>query len=700
MSAFERLGPALQYQVVNGLGFKELKPVQEVAIGPILDGKNVVVLAPTAGGKTEAALFPLLSRMDLEDWRPVSVVYVAPLRALLNNQESRFERYTGLVGRRAFKWHGDVAPGQRRGFLGDPADVLLTTPESLEVMLMSDRVPTARLFANLRAVVVDEIHAFAGDDRGGHLSALLERLSRFCGQDIQRIGLSATVGNPEAILDWAAGSSKREREVVRAPPSPVAPNLAVDFVATEQNAARVVAQLHPGLKRLVFVDSRRGVEGLGRQLRELGLDAFVTHSSLSLAERRDAEQAFEHGSNCVIVATSALELGIDIGDLDHVLQVDSPPSVAGFLQRMGRTGRRPDTTANFTFLATDDEALAMAAGVVHLFRDGYVEPVRLRRQAAHLLAHQILALSIQEGGVPVSDWWAWVERATPFQGLSAQDRDELVEHMLGEGILHLDGGRLSLGERGERLYGFRNFTELYAVFSTPQTLSVMWGTQEIGTVDAMFVEQEDLARLSFTLGARTWQAMSIDWTNAVVHVQPVQEGGQARWQGRAKLLDERLCQAIRWVMTGDGDDPSWSQRAKVRIQAIRAENKHLPEGGLHLEPEKLGHRLWTFAGGRANNLLAKVLESILGEKVTTANLAVRFREGAGTSEVGIRKAIAQLVAEGRPNEADALRFADTCATGRLSKFEPCLPERLRTRYLAELLTDAEGAARALRVGPA
>jgi ATP-dependent helicase Lhr and Lhr-like helicase len=197
---FERLSPALNYQIVNGLGFTELRPVQLNAVGPILDGENCVILAPTAGGKTEAAFFPLLSRMDTDDWKPVSVIYVAPIVALLNNQEHRLIRYAGLIRRRAFKWHGDVGAGQRKSFVREPSDILLTTPESLEVMLMSRTIPAKRLFQGLQAVVIDEIHAFVGDDRGGHLSALLERLSRYCARDVQRIGLSATVGNPEDIL--------------------------------------------------------------------------------------------------------------------------------------------------------------------------------------------------------------------------------------------------------------------------------------------------------------------------------------------------------------------------------------------------------------------------------------------------------------------------------------------------------------------
>jgi ATP-dependent Lhr-like helicase len=630
--------------------------------------------------------------MDAEDWRPVSVIYVAPIRALLNNQEARIERYAGLLGRRAFKWHGDVSTSRKQAFLDDPTDILLTTPESLEVMLMSARVPTARVFASLRAVGIDEIHAFVSDDRGGHLSAVLERLSRFCGKDVQRIGLSATVGNPGTILEWSQGSSRRDNEVVRAPPSSVSPEVALDFVGTEENAARVIAQLHPGKKRLVFVDSRRGVEGVGRALRGLGVEAFVTHSSLSIDERRAAEAAFENGRDCVIVATSALELGIDIGDLDHVLQVNAPSTVAGFLQRMGRTGRRPGTRPNCTFLATDNDSLWRAAALIRLWRSGFVEPVHLRRRAAHLLAHQILALAIQEAGVPASDWWAWVAHATPFQALTDADRAELTSHMLQESILHTDGGLLSLGVRGEKLYGFRNFAELYSVFSTPRILTVLWGTKEIGSIDAQFAEQEQTAKLTFTLGARTWRAMDVDWKNALVHVEPSDDGASARWQGSPQLFGRELCESMRQILQPETEDACWSARARARIQTLREEHPPIPAAGLYLEPEPSGFRLWTFGGGRANNLLAKVLESELGPKVAVNNLYLRFKEDAAKSEVGLRQALDRLRAEGRPNDTDALRFAADCARTRLSKFEPCLPERLASGYMAEALTDAPAAA--------
>ena len=195
MCAFDRLHPALQHQVVNALGWKSLRRVQELAIDAANEGSNLLILAATAGGKTEAAFFPMISRALAQPWDGLAVLYVSPIKALLNNQHERLERYYGLVGRRAAVWHGDVPAAARRRLRDEPPDCLLTTPESLEGMLVSGSVRHDRLFAYIRAVVVDEVHAFGRDDRGWHLLALLQRIGRLAGRDVQRIGLSATVGN-------------------------------------------------------------------------------------------------------------------------------------------------------------------------------------------------------------------------------------------------------------------------------------------------------------------------------------------------------------------------------------------------------------------------------------------------------------------------------------------------------------------------
>lgn len=699
MSAgFDRLTPALQYQIVNALGWRALRPVQEQTIDAVLDGKNCVVLAPTAGGKTEASFFPILSAMDAGAWRPVSVLYLSPILALINNQEDRVRKYAGLIGRRAFKWHGDVRQGERNKFLRDPADILLTTPESLEAMLMSSRIPARALFEGLQAVIIDEVHAFAGDDRGAHLSSVLERLSRFCGRDVQRIGLSATVGNPEEILRWVQGSSKREGVVVDPKGKKAVPDLSIDFVGGMANAAKVIRALHPGKKRLVFLDSRAKAEELGKLLNQQGVRTFVTHGSLSFTERRDAERAFHEGEDCVIVATSALELGIDVGDLNHVLQIDGPPSVASFLQRMGRTGRTPGTVPNCTFLANTEAGLLQAAAVVQLYREGFVEPIRASRRAAHILAHQIMALAIQLGGVVRGDLWAWLEGPSAFADLTLEEREAVLEHMLSEGILSDQGGRLWLGELGEKRFGSANFRNLYAVFDAPRLIRVQWNANEIGSVDSSFLatlDEQDQPG-SFLLGGKPWLITHIEWERGICNVRPAPEGKAPRWGGGSRFLGFELCQAIRRVLIGTGEDAAWSERARKIIQTERDAHAFLQDEPAPMMEVSDEIEWWTFAGGTANVLLARMLETELGGKVTAHNFKLVLKDGAGSSRVAVRKFLEALAAQSRPSEEDARRHAEEAARSRISKFQICLPEPLLLELLSRAATDVAGARRAVQ----
>lgn len=697
MSAFDRLTPALQYQIVNTMNWQQLYPVQELAIEAIVDGKNCVVLAPTAGGKTEAALFPLLSLMDAEDRPAVSMLYVAPIRALLNNQETRLQALSALVGRTAFKWHGDVGQSARKRFLREPAHVLAITPESLEAMLIGAKVPVRRLFAALQAVVVDEVHAFADGDRGGHLMAVLERLSRFSQHDIQRIGLSATVGNPDEIGRWLQGTSQRERVVIDPPREAGAPQLSLDFVGHLENASVVIEALHRGRKRLVFADSRRTTEELAHHLGQHGVDVHVSHSSLSMSERTAAETAFTEGTNCVIVATSALELGIDVGDLDHVLQIDCPSTVSSFLQRMGRTGRRPGTTANCTFLVLKEQKLIQAAALLRLQARGFVEDVQPAKAATHLLAHQIMALTLQETGVPTADWWSCVSGAAPFAELAAADRAELVEHMLAEDILVEADDRLILGESGEKLYGRRHFMDLYVVFSTPRVFRVLWGPTEVGTVDSFFVEQADKEQLAFVLAGKPWQVVDIDWRRGICVVVPAPANKFPRWMGEPVLLSWDLCQAMREVLIDDQEDPWWSKRTRQAFQTIRAEYTFLRDNPMPFSEEPGTLRWWTFAGGKANNLLAHLLEKKLGGKVTPNNTALTFSLGAEKSEAAIRLAVRELKESGGPTEEDTLAAAANAAKTRLSKFSPCLSPTQQLKLIAAVQTDRRAARETLDV---
>jgi len=483
VTAFERLHPALQHHIVNSLGWSELREVQSLSIDAFLTGANLVILAPTAGGKTESAYFPVISQMLSESWTGLSVLYVSPIRALLNNQEERLQRYFQLVGRRAACWHGDTTQGDKRRMLADPPDCLLTTPESLEVLLVSTKIDHQHFFQHVRAVVIDELHAFAGDDRGWHLLSVLSRIRRFADRDIQRVGLSATVGNPAEMLGWLSCGSTRDKQVIR--PEPTArnrPEVQLDYVGSLPNAAKVIRLLHQGQKRLVFCDSRSRVEQLSMFLRQDGVETFVSHSSLGLDERRSAERAFSQQQNCVIVATSSLELGLDVGDLDRVLQIDAPPTVSSFLQRMGRTGRRSGTTSNCLFLATTDEGLLRAAAALDLWQAGFIEPVVAPPKPFHILAQQLMALVLQERGVGRNEWFDWVSSVPAFAEMPPQAVADLVAFMLRSGVLWDDNGVLSFAPEGEATYGRKNFMELLSVFTSPPLFRVLAGQKELGFV--------------------------------------------------------------------------------------------------------------------------------------------------------------------------------------------------------------------------
>ena len=230
MNAAERLHSAVQYHIVNSLGWPQLRPLQEQSLVPILDAHHALLIAPTAGGKTEAAVLPVLSRMLSEDWRGLSVLYLCPIKALLNNLEARLSGLAGLLGRTAQLWHGDITAGAKRKTERELPDILLTTPESLEGILIGGRRDHQRLLGSIRCVIVDELHAFAADDRGWHLLALLERVRRLTGAEFQRIGLSATVGNPGDLLEWLAGHCDGERTLVQISAPPAEIDLRVDYV--------------------------------------------------------------------------------------------------------------------------------------------------------------------------------------------------------------------------------------------------------------------------------------------------------------------------------------------------------------------------------------------------------------------------------------------------------------------------------------
>jgi ATP-dependent Lhr-like helicase len=692
MSSFDLLHPALQHHIVNSLGWKELRPFQEDVIPPILDGKHLIVLAPTAGGKTEASFFPTLSRMLTENWTGLSVLYICPIKALLNNLDIRLQRYCTLLGRRSALWHGDVKSPARKRILREPPDCLLTTPESLEVMLVSQNVDAHALFANLRVMVVDEIHAFAGDDRGWHLLSVLERVSRLAGRELQRIGLSATVGNPEALVEWLARSCNGPRDVyLPREKSSTDADVQLDYVGSLNNAAVVISRLHWGEKRLVFVDSRARAELLAAQLRQLQVTTFVTHSSLSQGQRHQAEEAFATRDDCVIVATSVLELGIDVGNLDRVIQIDSPTTVSSFLQRMGRTGRRSGTLRNCLFLATKDEMLIQAAGLIALWATGYVEPVEPPPLPYHVLAQQLMGLILQESGIGQTEWLNWIHRVPGFQAMPHERIQELVASMLDREILWDDSGILGMGREGEDTYGRRNFMELLSVFTSPPLFAVLHGRQELGYVDQMtFLGKQDGPRI-LLLGGRPWKLNHIDWQRRRAYVEVTEAKGRTRWQGEGQGLSYAMAQSIKDVLVGENSSEHWSQRASDRLAEIRHDfawldlDSSVVVQGNHGEVE-----WWTFGGSKANAMLAHALAEQTRHKVDHDSFTLSF-----ASPVRLQDA-QEAVASVRTRDASQMFPSVDEAAIESLKFSECLPLSLATQMLERRLQDTVAASRLLQ----
>ncbi|WP_406001061.1 DEAD/DEAH box helicase [Streptomyces sp. NBC_00829] len=694
----DRLHPGLVHHIVNTLGWPGLRPLQEEAVEPLLDGSDAVLLAPTAGGKTEAASFPLLSKMAQESWTGTSVLYVCPLKALLNNLLPRLETYTSWLGRTSALWHGDVPQARRKKILRDRPDVLLTTPESLEAMLVSTNVDHRAFFSGLQAIVVDEVHAFAGDDRGWHLLAVLERLQRVVERPVQRIGLSATVGNPDQLLTWlqGSGSGHRPARVVaphlreKAPPLPPPGDIQVDYVGSLENAATVIAALHRGEKRLVFCESRRQVEKLGEGLRAKGVTTFLSHASLSVDERRRAEEAFAEARDCVIVSTSTLELGIDVGDLDRVIQIDAPATVASFLQRLGRTGRRPGSTRNCLFLTVHEDGLIGAAALLLLWSRGWVEPVVAPPEPRHIVAQQVLALCLQEHRVGDRLWQEWWGGLRSF-GTSAEP---IVRHLIEEGFLDRDGGMLFIGPEAERRFGYRHFMDLTAVFTAAPEFTVLSGRTEIGTTNPALLTEEVAGPRRLLLAGQSWQVTYIDWSRRRCFVEPVDSGGKARWggAGSGRAASYELTQAAREVLLGTDPPVTLTGRAKTALTQAREGSSELvhADGTVVVRGGRdTNVRWWTWAGYRANATLAATLTTIADPLQRPTDTCIRLREDVTPAEW--RKVTSEAA------DQLCLPTVDARALNGL-KFSAALPTRLAEATLAARLADLDGATAALR-GP-
>ncbi len=448
-------------------------------------------------------------------------------------------------------------------------------------------------------------------------------------------------------------------------------DVTTDYVGSLANAVTVLARVFRGERRLVFAESRSRVEQVTEGLRATGVRTFASHASLSLNERRAAEAAFAAEPDCVIVATSTLELGIDVGDLDRVVQVGAPSSTTSFLQRMGRTGRRTGARRNCLFLATDDEELHTALAIATLWHEGDVDPVTPPARPAHIYAQQVMALALQLGGVARPDLDTWLGAVAAE--VPEADRIAVVRHMLEVGILAEDGGVLGLGVRGEREFGRRHFGDLVAAFTNPLMLTVSQGAAELGTVHpTSSARSPGIAPPVLLLGGRSWEVVEVDWPRQRVSVVPAKGGGRSRWLGSGRTLSPQTSHAAERIVAGATPGCALSRRAGAMLAKVRERLAFVDGRSLPIVANEDGRvRVWPFAGGLASASLARalILPGLASARWDDFSVSVR-----ATSTEAVARAIAEMnPVDARPSLPEDMATA--------LKFSLCLPDSMAAAVL-------------------
>lgn len=630
-------------------------------------------MAGTASGKTEAAFLPLLTEAAGSEGEGLRILYVSPLKALINDQHRRLETLCERLELPLTRWHGDAPQGPKKRLVRAPAGVALITPESIEALLLRRPADAARLFQGVRAVIVDELHAFLHGPRGLHLASLLRRLDQIGGSRARRVGLSATLGDADMASSWLNKASPRSVEVLRAPntgpgirlqvrgyeeppEAEVIDELADDEAqdALSRIADHMFATLR-GTNNLVFGGSRRIVEALADRLRQrserdgVPEEFFPHHGSLSKELRESLEIRLKDGQlPTTAVATTTLELGIDLGSVKSVAQVGAPRSLAGLRQRLGRSGRRGEPAILRVYLrekhlVADADPLdrlrletARAVACVRLLQRNWVEPAAEDASLATVVLHQTLSLIASGGGVRPAAAHRALFTSDSYLEMRPGDYADLLRGAARKGVDLLEqpqGDLMMLGEAGERLVQGRDF---YAVFSTDEEWRLVSGGRTLGTLPLT-----NVLGVGSLVGfaGRRWRVEAVDDRAKVLDVVSHRSGKLPRFDRPSnEPLHDLMSATIREVLS-DNDDPAYLDPAsreflrqgRAMFAGLGLDNGNLVRAGNDTH-------LFTWHGTAVNGLLAILLLSA-GMEAEVHDVGVT---AVGTAPAELRSVMAAL----------------------------------------------------------
>jgi ATP-dependent Lhr-like helicase len=717
-TGFARLDRRIQRWVWEQ-GWTELRDIQEETIASVFDAEDdFLVAAATASGKTEAAFLPLCSRAVNSPGSGVRILYVSPLKALINDQFSRLESLCESLEFPVHRWHGDVGQGGRQALLRSPSGVLLITPESLEAFFVLRGPSLRKVLGGLDAVVVDEVHSFIGRERGRQLQSLLHRIEVVAKRRVRRAGLSATLGDMRLAAEFlrptggesvkrivSAESGQEIRLQIRGYRDPAAlaeaPGSPAVRGSTQGPLPAIAEHLFGtvrGSDNLVFANSRRDVEEYTDALRRLAArhrlpDVFWPHhGSLSKALREDAEDRLKKDDGAVtVVCTSTLELGIDIGSVTSVAQIGPPPSVASLRQRLGRSGRRGDPAILRIYVAEDGlqpdtppqdqlrASLVQAIAMTELLLEGWCEPPEMRSIHLSTLVQQLLSLLAQHGGARADQAWRILCGTGPFREVDTGLFAALLRQ-LGQQSVLMQGsdGILLPGPEGERIINHHGFC---AAFTTLEEYRVLAGGKELGTLPVDFTLIEGMFLI---FAGRRWCVEAIDEAHRAIEVTRASGGQPPRFTGGGGTIHDRVRERMRQVYCSPQTPAFLDPVARELLSEARTNFQRLR---LHEQAVVAWGRdtvVFPWAGDRVQATLALLLAAS-GLSIMPDGIALTA-VGTGAAQVCDHL---RNISEEPP--ADAVELARRAPNKAIDKYDYLLGEELLAIGHASSRLDVKGA---------
>ena len=742
MSAFDRYAPFVQEYIYRNR-WENLRAIQVAAADAIFNtDENVLLTASTASGKTEAAFFPIITLFSEDPPASVGCIYVGPLKALINDQFSRLNDLCAEADIPVWHWHGDVAQSHKSRLMKHPSGILQITPESLEAILLHKHAAVPRLFGDLRFVVIDEVHSLLRGDRGGQTLCLIERLSRMAGVNPRRIGLSATIGDPEGTGEFlslgtgrrtiipkieAKGSKWRlsmEHFYVKDVQAAEGKDVQNALPVLEERTAEAPRNADPGIgyiyehtrgkKCLVFVNSREECETVTTTLRgycelQHERDRFlIHHGNLSASYRETAEGVMKDDSQYMTTVTTAtLELGIDIGRLERAFQIDAPWTVSSFLQRMGRTGRR-ESPPEMWFVMREDEPEARAMlpatipwkllqgiALVQLYlEERWCEPPRLDGLPYSLLYHQTMSTLASSGELSPKALADRVLELHYFHRVSQDDYKVLLRHLIKtDHIQQTEQGGLIVGLAGERVV---NSFKFYGVFVESEEYTVRSESQELGTVCLPPPVGEKLA-----IAGHVWVVLDVDHKRHLVYCEQVKGSIPAYFGECPGDLHTMILQRMRRVLKEDKQYPYLMKNAVVRLEQARYTAEH--SGAADTPLINLGGNMWCllpWVGTYTFLAMERFLKIKCGDRLGLKNFdsarPYYMQFTMKTSEEDFYR----IVKEEIRKPMDPLELVYPKELPLFDKYDEYLPEALVRKGFAYGVLDMEGLKKAILGWPA